>query len=144
MNMTFFLIEWSEKIYMNILRRMKSSNIKMRCKSLKRYSLQMLFTNDLLIIGKFHNHKISDRNTERLPFLDNFLLITPRVLSLYFGYTSKTKQTNKQNNHKDYFKYSIWAASSEFVSSSIPSWHILTAHAQPFRGARDLAFFYQI
>ena len=39
-----------------------------------------------------------------------------------------TKQTNK------------WAPSSEFVSSSIPSWQILTAHAQPFRGARDLAF----
>ena len=35
---------------------------------------------------------------------------------------------------------SIWAPSSEFVSSSIPSWQILTAHAQPFRGARDLAF----
>ena len=33
-----------------------------------------------------------------------------------------------------------WAPSSEFVSSSIPSWHILTAHTQPFRGARDLAF----
>ena len=33
-----------------------------------------------------------------------------------------------------------WAASSEFVSSSIPSSQILTAHAQPFRGARDLAF----
>ena len=33
-----------------------------------------------------------------------------------------------------------WAESSEFVSSSIPSWQILTAHAQPFRGARDLAF----
>ena len=33
-----------------------------------------------------------------------------------------------------------WAASSEFVSSSIPSWQTLTAHAQPFRGARDLAF----
>ena len=32
------------------------------------------------------------------------------------------------------------AASSEFVSSSIPSWQILSAHAQPFRGARDLAF----
>ena len=30
--------------------------------------------------------------------------------------------------------------SSEFVSSSIPSRQILTAHAQPFRGARDLAF----
>ena len=34
----------------------------------------------------------------------------------------------------------VWAASSEFVSSSIPSWQILTAHAQPFRGARDLVF----
>ena len=34
----------------------------------------------------------------------------------------------------------IWAPSNEFVSSSIPSWQSLTAHAQPFRGARDLAF----
>ena len=33
-----------------------------------------------------------------------------------------------------------WAESSEFVSSSIPSWQISTAHAQPFRGAMDLAF----
>ena len=33
-----------------------------------------------------------------------------------------------------------WAPSSVFVSSSIPSWQILTAHAQPFRGARVLAF----
>ena len=32
------------------------------------------------------------------------------------------------------------APPSEFVSSSIPSWQILTAHAQPFRGGRDLAF----
>ena len=34
----------------------------------------------------------------------------------------------------------IWAASSEFVSSSIPSWQILTAHGLSLRGARDLAF----
>ena len=33
-----------------------------------------------------------------------------------------------------------WAPSSEFVSSSIPSWQTLTAHAKPFRGTRDLAF----
>ena len=33
-----------------------------------------------------------------------------------------------------------WAPSSEFVSLSIPSWQILTAHAQPVSGARDLAF----
>ena len=38
------------------------------------------------------------------------------------------------------FVWMIWAPSSEFVSSSIPSWQILTAHAQPFSGARDLAF----
>ena len=38
----------------------------------------------------------------------------------------------------------IWAPSSEFVSSSIPSWQILTAHAQPFRGARDLAFYLKV
>ena len=37
-------------------------------------------------------------------------------------------------------KIPLRAPSSEFVSSSIPSWQILTAHAQPFRGARDLAF----
>ena len=37
--------------------------------------------------------------------------------------------------------FNKWAPSSEFVSSSIPSGQILTAHdAQPFRGARDLAF----
>ena len=29
---------------------------------------------------------------------------------------------------------------SEFMSSSIPSWQIVTAHAQTFKGARDLAF----
>ena len=38
------------------------------------------------------------------------------------------------------FTPNIWARSSEFVSSSIPSWQTLTAHTQPFRGTRDLAF----
>ena len=38
----------------------------------------------------------------------------------------------------------LWAPSSEFVSSSIPSWQILTAHAQPFRGTRDLAFWLNV
>ena len=45
-----------------------------------------------------------------------------------------------QRIHKLWPLISNWAPSSEFVSSSIPSWQILTAHAQPFRGARDLAF----
>ena len=41
----------------------------------------------------------------------------------------------------------LWSgcgASSEFVSSSIPSWQILTAHAQPFRRAKDLDFFLKV
>ena len=33
-----------------------------------------------------------------------------------------------------------WAPSSEIVSSSIALWQILTAHAQPLRRVRDLAF----
>ena len=52
------------------------------------------------------------------------------------------KQTLKLKYGKTILWISItnWAPSSEFVSSSIPSWQISTAHAQPFRGARDLAF----
>ena len=38
----------------------------------------------------------------------------------------------------------IWAPPSEFVSSSIPSWQILTAHAQTFRGDRDLVFWLKV
>ena len=45
-----------------------------------------------------------------------------------------------QLNHTWVCNNTIWAPSSEFVSSSILSWQILTVHAQPFRGARDLAF----
>ena len=37
-----------------------------------------------------------------------------------------------------------WDPSSEFVSSSITSWQIVTAHAQPFRGTRDLAFYLKV
>ena len=39
-----------------------------------------------------------------------------------------------------YILKTIWAPSSEFVSSSIPSRQVLIVHAQPFREARDLAF----
>ena len=45
-----------------------------------------------------------------------------------------------KNTGNNKFTKRIWAPSSEFVSSSIPSWQIVTAHAQPFRGARDLVF----
>ena len=38
------------------------------------------------------------------------------------------------------YSFYIWAPSSEFVSSSIPSWQIVTAHVQLFREARDLSF----
>ena len=50
------------------------------------------------------------------------------------------KGSGRQGKVESYCCNDIWAAPSEFVSSSIPSWQILTAHAQPFSGARDLAF----
>ena len=52
----------------------------------------------------------------------------------------KNVLSSHYNNSLHIIHRDIWAPSSEFVSSSIPSWQILTAHAQPFRGARDLAF----
>ena len=65
---------------------------------------------------------------------------------VYCSITLHVHLTNVKNCMKSNFVtctasfQDIWAPSSEFVSSSIPSWQILTAHAQPFRGARDLAF----
>ena len=57
-------------------------------------------------------------------------------LKVLFSYLNKTIVKLRNINDTPL----VWAASSEFVSSSIPPWQILTAHAQPFRGARDLAF----
>ena len=61
------------------------------------------------------------------------------LLSLFYLFHSLKSKFVSQLTVKPYYKIK-WAPSSEFVSSSIPSWQILTAHAQPFRGARDLAF----
>ena len=63
-------------------------------------------------------------------------LLFPRQYNTYICYIQNFKLTQLVSISEQ----TIWAASSEFVSSSIPSWQILTAHAQPFRGARDLAF----
>ena len=54
-----------------------------------------------------------------------------------------TETLNFYALHAQYVVYrndSNCGASSEFVSSSNSSWQILTAHAQSFRRARDLAF----
>ena len=56
----------------------------------------------------------------------------------FFPSMSSLKSYNVQRMQRD-FK-DMWAPSSEFVSSSIPSWQISTEHTQPFRGVRDLAF----
>ena len=46
-----------------------------------------------------------------------------------------------QNFNFIYFSFDITCGvSNKFVSSGILSWQILTTHAQPFRGARDLVF----
>ena len=46
----------------------------------------------------------------------------------------------KPNSYRMFNVLFKCGTSSDFVSSSISSWQILTAHALPFRGARDLAF----
>ena len=58
------------------------------------------------------------------------------VVRLLFNIVLALELTPRSLCHQTTIK---WAPSSEFVSSSIPSWQISTAHAQPFRGARDLA-----
>ena len=62
------------------------------------------------------------------------------IKAKYFMKTMLDIKSTSQNVKSQVRHTNNWAASSEFVSSSIPSWQILTAHAQPFRGARDLAF----
>ena len=68
----------------------------------------------------------------------NTHFITNQLYS-YHTYNAIFPGPSSKTAHTTYCTY-IWAPSSEFVSSSIPSWLISTAHAQPFRGARDLAF----
>ena len=55
-----------------------------------------------------------------------------------FVVSFKTKSLKSDFIH--IFAFFTRAPSSEFVSSSIPSCQVLTARAQPFREARDLAF----
>ena len=74
-----------------------------------------------------------------------YALIAPSHNKTHLGHIQTRKaqisQSVQSDQHLFLFAAEIeWAASSEFVSSSIQSWQILTAHAQPFRGARDLAF----
>ena len=63
-----------------------------------------------------------------------------RRLIYYWSMKAEGYFWKKVINKEEIYVFKIWAPSSEFVSSSIPSWQTLTAHAQPFRGARDLAF----
>ena len=73
----------------------------------------------------------------------------PRLIWVFAGRTATLLGLSYRGSHQDYKTWqrstenkggawesykTIWVPSSEFVSSSIPSWQILTAHAQPFRG----------
>ena len=76
-------------------------------------------------------------------FYNHSEYIISGVFSLQMSFCRISYLFRKSNGSTVLFLNStyIWAASSEFVSSSIPSRQILTAHAQPFRGAKDLAFY---
>ena len=62
------------------------------------------------------------------------------VSNIFNPYCSSSDTKCWYSLHSNGHLVSKWAPSSEFVSSSIPSWQISTAHVQPFRGARDLVF----
>ena len=61
-------------------------------------------------------------------------------LSSELGEVSQMRETVSPKSPSRLSPDIIGDASSEFVSSSIPSCQILTEHAQPFRRTRDLAF----
>ena len=71
-------------------------------------------------------------------------------VSSWHGSCDSTRQAESRKNLTAYMYITTWflcfkwAPSSEFVSWSIPSWQTLTAHAQPFRGARDLSFWLKV
>ena len=71
---------------------------------------------------------------------DGFSIRTSQPLKILIFFDPRLQIKTAQNLNEKENKAVNWAPSSEFVSSSIPSWQTLTAHAQPFRGARDLAF----
>ena len=97
----------------------------------RKYSIQppIFPTNSLL--KRVHEQLTKFETLHQTHYVDISVLITLRCLHdvvLYFIHFT------------NWLHVKIWAPSSEFVSSSIPSWQILTAHVQTFRGARDLAF----
>ena len=89
-----------------------------------------------LFIGK--SDRSIDRNSHGHTRIPCIVKIGKKLWQSFLSRTFSGQLTFRQNIIALYIP--VWAASSEFVSSSIPSWQILTAHAQPFRGARDLAF----
>ena len=98
---------------------------------------------------EFQCHRVTKSTSETSLHQNNsqLALLQPQRVSQNIKYRRLLFQVKFQN-HCIYILYVKltcttninWAASSEFVSSSIPSWQTLTAHAQQFRRARDLVF----
>ena len=95
---------------------------------------------------------INIRKTEFIPYIyilcvslsgkkyDRILYLRQKNINIMVLYRQRNSQRTSVTSNWLERTNVMWAASSEFVSSSIPSWQISTAHAQPFRWARDLAF----
>ena len=88
--------------------------------------------------GCMRSWNLSWRNARRHKFAWRGSIWIREGLEIFQNCTTGT--TSIASIHDKWYPWLRWALSSEFVSSSIPSWQISTAHAQPFRGARDLAF----
>ena len=88
------------------------------------------------------NNCIITYRTFRFSSLENSLVyVSNKMINAcchYYYHIYNLKHSHNEMND------SMWSPLSEFVSSSILSWQILTAHAQPFREARDLAFYLKV
>ena len=98
------------------------------------FGRQSYFGFSLIPIASYSDMHIKSLKLKRIVSNDITFCKYVRTYGVILTYASLHAEVHSKTSEH------IWAPSSKFVSSSIPSWQILTAHAQSFRGARDLAF----
>ena len=92
------------------------------------------------LVSKISRKQFELQTPVVVSFSAEIITIQMSIMNIHATWNVTIHIINIKHIYNHEWKNENWAAPSEFVSSSIPSWQTLTAHAQPFRGARDLAF----
>ena len=80
-----------------------------------------------------HDGMLEDTNSLDSAHLKKYLIVSNNI--------NTNLNIPNLKRDKPVFKFCLHLGPvKRILSSSIPSWQIFTAHAQPFRGARDLVF----